>query len=240
MNALIIDDERLARNELRRLLEAHPFINIMGEAVNGEDAVEKINELKPDLVFLDIQMPGKNGFEVLTSLDKHVPEVIFTTAFDDYALKAFEFNAADYLLKPIEPARLADAIKRLSIEEEDRPQPLEIPSLLYESDRIFVKDGDRCWFVELGSVRLFESLGNYVRIYFDNHKPMVLRSLNSLEDRLDPKVFFRANRKHIINLKMIDSIEPYFSGGLLVKLKTGEKIEISRRQAIRFKDLMSL
>ena len=240
MNALIIDDERLARNELRRLLEAHPFIEIIGEAVNGEDAVEKINELKPDLVFLDIQMPGKNGFEVLTSLDKFVPEVIFTTAFDDYALKAFEFNAADYLLKPIEPARLADAIKRLSIEEEDRPAPLEVPSILHETDRIFVKDGDRCWFVELGHVRLFESLGNYVRIYFDNHKPMVLRSLNSLEDRLDPKVFFRANRKHIINLKMVDTIEPYFSGGLLVKLKTGEKIEISRRQAIRFKDLMSL
>lgn len=240
MNALIIDDERLARNELRRLLEAHPFINIIGEAVNGEDAVEKINELKPDLVFLDIQMPGKDGFEVLASLDKHVPEVIFTTAFDEYALKAFEFNAADYLLKPIEPARLSDAIKRLSVEEEDRPMPTSAPETLHEDDRIFVKDGDKCWFVALGNVRLFESLGNYVRIYFDNHKPMVLRSLNSLEDRLDPKVFFRANRKHIINLKMIDSIEPYFSGGLLVKLKTGEKIEISRRQAIRFKDLMSL
>lgn len=240
MNALIIDDERLARNELRRLLEAHPFINILGEAVNGEDAVEKINSMKPDLVFLDIQMPGKNGFEVLAALDKHVPEVIFTTAFDEYALKAFEFNAADYLLKPIEPARLAEAIKRLSIEEEDREVSIEAPSILHEHDRVFVKDGDKCWFVELGNIRLFESLGNYVRIYFESNKPMVLRSLNSLEDRLDPKVFFRANRKHIINLKMIDGIEPYFSGGLLVKLKTGEKIEISRRQAIRFKDLMSL
>lgn len=242
MNALIVDDERLARNELRRLLEVHENINIIGEAANGEEAVEKINSLKPDLVFLDIQMPGKTGFEVLTSLDEHIPEIIFTTAFDEYALKAFEFNAADYLLKPIEPQRLAEAIKRLSPDEPEAEGDKDhsAPEILKEDDRIFVKDGDKCWFITLGSVRLFESLGNYVRIYFDNHKPMVLRSLNSLEERLDSKTFFRANRKHIINLKMIDTIEPYFSGGLLVKLKTGEKIEISRRQAIRFKDLMSL
>lgn len=245
MKALIIDDERLARNELRRLLEAHPGIEIVGEAVNGEDALDKIAELKPDLLFLDIQMPGKNGFEVLAELESNMPDVIFTTAYDEYALKAFEFHAADYILKPIEPARLAEAIKRLEIENQPESEDDVNTSnlgkgILTEDDQIFVKDGDRCWFVRLGTVRLFESLGNYVRIYFDNNKPLILRSLNSLEERLDPKAFFRANRKHIINLKMIESIEPYFSGGLLVKLKSGEKIEISRRQAIKFKDMLSL
>jgi two-component system LytT family response regulator len=245
MKALIIDDERLARNELRRLLEAHPSIEIIGEAVNGEDALVKIADLKPDLLFLDIQMPGKNGFEVLSELESNMPDVIFTTAYDEYALKAFEFHAADYILKPIEPARLAEAIKRLEIENqpesEDDVNTTNLgKGILTEEDQIFVKDGDRCWFVKLGTVRLFESLGNYVRIYFENNKPLILRSLNSLEERLDPKAFFRANRKHIINLKMIESIEPYFSGGLLVKLKTGEKIEISRRQAIKFKDMLSL
>jgi two-component system LytT family response regulator len=245
MKALIIDDERLARNELRRLLEAHPIIEIIGEAVNGDDALDKIAELKPDLLFLDIQMPGKNGFEVLSDLEDNMPDVIFTTAYDEYALKAFEFHAADYILKPIEPARLAEAIKRLEIENqpesEDDVNTTNLgKGILTEDDQIFVKDGDRCWFVKLGTVRLFESMGNYVRIYFENNKPLILRSLNSLEERLDPKAFFRANRKHIINLKMIESIEPYFSGGLLVKLKTGEKIEISRRQAIKIKDMLSL
>ncbi|MES2387995.1 MAG: response regulator [Bacteroidota bacterium] len=252
MNTLIIDDERLARNELRRMLEAFPQINIIGEANNGPDAIEKINDLTPDLVFLDIQMPGKNGFEVLSALEDHIPEVIFTTAYDEHALKAFEFHAADYLLKPIDPQRLAEAIRRLepadsgktgeNAEDEEGDESFGGPStrVLMPDDQIFVKDGDKCWFIRLGTVRLFESLGNYVRIYFEHHKPLVLRSLNSLEERLDPRTFFRANRKHIINLRQIDSIEPYFSGGLLVKLHSGEKIEISRRQAIRFKDLMSL
>jgi two-component system, LytTR family, response regulator len=246
MNTLIIDDERLARNELRRLLEIYPQVNIIGEAVNGQDAIEKIKDLKPDLIFLDIQMPGKNGFEVLTALDEHVPEIIFTTAYDEYALKAFEFRAADYLLKPIDPSRLAEAIKRLEPADaaadtpENEAENVFANRILFPEDQIFVKDGDKCWFIRLSTVRLFESLGNYVRIYFDNYKPLVLRSLNSLEDRLDPKTFFRANRKHIINLRQIESIEPYFSGGLLVKLSSGEKIEISRRQAIKFKELMSL
>jgi len=244
MKAIIIDDERLARNELRRMLAAYPQIEVIDEASNGDEALAKIEELQPDLVFLDIQMPGKNGFEVLSSLTEAVPEVIFTTAYDEYALKAFEFHAADYLLKPIDPVRLSEAIKRLEIDnKEESTPPTSIASaakVLGENDQIFVKDGDKCWFIRLGSVRLFESLGNYVRIYFDNHKPLVLRSLNSLEERLDETLFFRANRKHIINLKMVESIEPYFSGGLLVKLSTGEKIEISRRQAIRFKELKSL
>jgi len=236
MKALIIDDERLARVELKRLLESHKEIMIVGEAVNVDDAKEKIETLKPDLLFLDIQMPGKTGFQLLEELET-VPHVIFTTAYDEYALKAFEVNALDYLLKPIEPKRLSEAIGKVS----EKIQKEEIPQTpLTENDRVFVKDGERCWFVRLCDVRLFESEGNYVRIFFNENKPLILRSLNSLDERLDPKTFFRANRKHIINLKWIDSIEPWLNGGLLVKLKGNDKIEVSRRQAVKFKEMLSL
>jgi two-component system LytT family response regulator len=241
MRTLIADDERLARNELRRLLENHPGIEIIDEAANGEEAVEKINRLRPELVFLDIQMPGKTGFEVLENLEEGVnPDVIFTTAFDEFALKAFEFDAIDYLLKPIEPARLEQALKKLEEDQSSVDDKMQVNRIFGENDQVFVKDGNKYWFIRLNTVRLFESIGNYVRIYFDQNKPLLLRSLNALEERLDQNVFFRANRKHIINLRMIESIEPYFSGGILVKLKGGEKVEISRRQAVRFKELLSL
>lgn len=239
MKALIIDDERLARVELKRLLSPYKEINIVGEAVNADDAAAKINELSPDLIFLDIQMPGKNGFELLEELDK-VPTVIFTTAYDEYALKAFEYNAMDYLLKPIEPKRLEDTVKKLiERERKDAIISQEVPALS-EDDQVFVKDGDRCWFVKLSTVKLLESEGNYVRLYFEENKPLILRTLNYLDERLDSKTFFRANRKHIINLKWIENIEPWLNGGLLVKLKGGHKIEVSRRQAIKFKDMLSL
>lgn len=250
MKALIIDDERLARNELKRLLEEFPKVEVIGEAANADEAIPMIEDELPDLIFLDIQMPGKNGFELLESLEGHVPEVIFTTAYDEYALKAFEVNALDYILKPIDNQRLAEAIQRVEEElqqtKKHSGEAKTDANTLTANDQVFVKDGEKCWFVKLGNVRLFESMGNYVRLHFDDQKPMILKSLNSLEDRLDGKVFFRANRKHIINLQFIDKIEPWFSGGLLVTLKghdkngTIEKIEISRRQSIKFKDLMSL
>ncbi len=243
MKALIIDDERLARNELKRLLENFPKIEVIGEAANADEAIQMIGELKPDLLFLDIQMPGKNGFQLLEALEDDAPEVIFTTAYDEYALKAFEYNALDYVLKPIDLARLSEAINRV-LDEAVR-QPHNMPHVerkaLGEDDQVFVKDGEKCWFVRLGKVRLFESMGNYVRLHFDDQKPLVLKSLNSLEERLDVNTFFRANRKHIVNLQWIEKIEPWFSGGLLITLRgSGEKIEISRRQAIRFKDMLSL
>ncbi len=239
MRAIIIDDERLARVELRRLLSPYKEINIIGEAVNVEDAISKISDLKPDLIFLDIQMPGKNGFELLEELDS-VPTVIFTTAYDEYALKAFEYNAMDYLLKPIEPKRLEATIKKIiEINRKNITDDSDHP-ILAEDDQVFVKDGERCWFVKLSTVRLFESEGNYVRLYFDDFKPLILRTLNYLDERLDSRTFFRANRKHIINLKFIENIEPWMNGGLLVKLKGGVKIEVSRRQAIKFKDMLSL
>ena len=239
MKALIIDDERLARVELRRLLAPFKEINIVDEAVNAEDALNKITELNPDLIFLDIQMPGKNGFELLEELDS-VPTVVFTTAYDEYALKAFEYNAMDYLLKPIEPRRLEETVKKVLEKNIKATAQASDTTALSEEDQVFVKDGDKCWFVKLNTVRLFESEGNYVRLYFEENKPLILRTLNYLDERLDNKVFFRANRKHIINLKWIESIEPWLNGGLLVKLKGGNKIEVSRRQAIKFKDMLSL
>ncbi len=239
---IIIDDERLARNELRKLLLDHPEIEIVSEATNAAEGIQKIDELQPDLIFLDIQMPGKTGFDMLAELER-APHVIFTTAYDEYALKAFEVNALDYLLKPIDPGRLADALHKLeNLEEKEISQADHSVSrgTLSDSDQVFVKDGERCWFVKLSDIRLFESVGNYAKVYFSSNKPLILKSLNALEERLDEKVFFRANRKHIVNLRMIEKVEPYFNGGLLLEIKGGEKIEVSRRQAVKFKEMMSL
>ena len=241
VTAIIIDDERLARNELKKLLEQHPEIQIIDEASGVDEGVEKIELARPDLIFLDIQMPGKTGFDLLGELEK-APKVIFTTAFDEFALKAFEVNALDYLLKPIDPSRLSDAIQKLQTELALEQASLiggSVRGPLTEADQVFVKDGEKCWFVKLAEIRLFESVGNYAKVYFSTHKPLILKSLNALEDRLDEHVFFRANRKHIINLHWIEKIEPYFNGGLLVELKGGEKIEISRRQTVKFKEMMS-
>jgi two-component system LytT family response regulator len=244
MKAIIIDDERLARAELRKLLQEFPEVEVIDEAANADEGIQKIETGNPDLIFLDIQMPGKTGFDLLSELD-HAPQVIFTTAYDEYALKAFEVNALDYLLKPVEPKRLADALQKLHATESSGNlhhsfSPEGPRTLLTEADQVFVKDGERCWFVKLSEIRLFESVGNYAKVFFGAHKPLILKSLNALEERLDERTFFRANRKHIVNLRMIEKIEPYFNGGLLLELKGGEKIEVSRRQTVKFKEMMSL
>jgi two-component system LytT family response regulator len=243
MKALLIDDERLARNELRRLLAAHPDVEIVGEAVDVEDALKKIPELKPALIFLDVQMPGADGFSLLEQLELPLPGVIFTTAYDEFAVKAFEFNALDYLLKPVDPNRLVAALERHRHRETVAPfeggaaQPVARLAL---EDKVFVREGDRCWFVPVKNLRLLESEGNYTRLYFDDQKPQLFRSLTAMEERLDPRNFFRANRKQVINLTWVEGIEPWFSGGLLVKLKGGPKVELSRRQAQDFRERMSL
>jgi two-component system LytT family response regulator len=245
MRALVIDDERLARKELINLLSQFDQVEVVGEANNVDDAKEKIEALSPDVVFLDIQMPEKTGFDLLEELD-NVPHVIFTTAYDEYALQAFQVNALDYLLKPVEQKRLGEAIERLqkklseSAEKHDETSAARQGNKLGLEDQVFVKDGDRCWFVKLSNVRLFESDGNYIKVYFDTFKPMIHKSLNALDERLDEKSFFRASRKHIINLSWVEAIEPWFNGGLVVTLKGGDRIEVSRRQAARFKDMMSL
>lgn len=240
MRALIVDDERLARKELMKLLEDHPMIEVVGEAMNADEAVQMVNDLNPDLLFLDIQMPGKNGFQLLEMLDS-VPLVVFTTAYDEFALKAFEVNALDYLLKPINPERLSETIAKLSEKERTKTASVNGPEKkLGLNDQVFVKDGDRCWFVSLSNVRLFESDGNYIKVYFDNNRPMIHKSLNALDEKLDERAFFRASRKHIVNLSWVEGIEPWFNGGLMVRLKGGDKVEVSRRQAAKFKDMMSL
>lgn len=246
MKALLIDDERLARNELRRLLAAFSDLEIVGEAANAKQARQQLATLSPDLIFLDVQMPGESGMELLESLEPPIPEVIFTTAFDEFAVKAFDLNALDYLLKPVDPVRLAAAVeklrtKRIGTAVNGEPAGEKVSrERLAADDKVFVREGDRCWFVEVKSIRLLESEGNYTRVHFDAAQPQLFRSLNAMEERLDPKYFFRANRRQIINLTWIDKIEPWFSGGLLVHLKGGAKVELSRRQAQEFREKMSL
>ncbi len=242
MKTLIVDDERLARQELKNLLNAVDDIEIIGEAVNADEAVQIIEDQKPELVFLDIQMPGKDGFELLEELT-FVPKVVFVTAYDEYAIKAFEVNAFDYLVKPVSTDRLIEAINKVkeSIELDLQKQgKKEASAELTGEDQVFLKDGDKCWFVALKDIRMFESDGNYVKVYFHKFRPLIHKSLNSLEEKLDKREFFRASRKYIINLKWVEGIESWFNGGLMVTLKGGERLEISRRQAVKFKEMMSL
>ncbi|TFW29472.1 LytR/AlgR family response regulator transcription factor [Duganella callida] len=234
MRALLIDDERLARAELRRLLAAHPDVEIVGEAANAADGVQQILALKPDLVFLDVQMPGGSGFDMLAALEE-APEVIFTTAFDQYALQAFEVNALDYLQKPIQATRMAAALQRCTARHQ---RGAAAPAA--GARKLFIKDGERCWFVALQDIRLFESDGNYTRVYFDRQQPLMLRSLNQLEEKLDPQQFFRANRRHIVNLDYVEQVEPNDAGGLDLTLRDRLQVEVSRRRAAQFKAIASL
>jgi two-component system LytT family response regulator len=243
MKAVIIDDERPARQELRTLLEEHAFIEICGEAENASTALKLIEETEPDLLFLDIQMPGKTGFDLLESLPPPHPHVIFTTAYDEYAVRAFEINALDYLMKPINPRRLQATLERLrdrTIVPAD-PSATNNSALVWtEQDRVFVRERDRCWFVPIKSIRMIESEGNHSRIHFDREQPLLHRTLGALEEKLPSNLFLRANRAQIINLSCVESIEPWFSGSLKVKLLGGPEIELSRRQAQLFRERMSL
>ncbi|MBD2724305.1 LytR/AlgR family response regulator transcription factor [Hymenobacter armeniacus] len=247
MKVLIVDDSRLARAELRRLLEAHPDVEVAGEARNAEEARAQLAAQPVDLLLLDIHMPGETGFELLASLEA-APPVVFTTAYDAHALRAFEVNALDYLLKPVQEARLGAALDKVRAQ-----QPADAPSAAVEAapvpapatpltaqDQVFVKDGERCWFVRLGEVRLFEINGSYTQIYFEQHRPLIPRTLSQLEARLDPKLFFRANRQQIINLNFVEGVEPWFSHSLRLTLRGGEVVEVSRQQSVRFRELLSL
>ena len=234
MKAIIIDDEPPARRELRRLLSDFPWIEIIGEAGNIAQAAPMIEALSPGLVFLDIQMPGGSGFDLLTRLE-HLPRVIFTTAHDEHAVRAFEVNALDYLLKPIDPARLAAALARVGSANATRP-----PQPDAALEQLFVRDGPRCWFVPLREVRLLTSEGNYVRLSWGKTQPLLGRALATLEQRLDPNRFFRANRRQIINLDFIENVELGVNGRLHVQLRDGPEVEISRRQARLFKTQMGI
>lgn len=231
MKALIVDDERLARLELLRLLRAHPEIEIVGEARNAAEAERKIKELRPDLIFLDVQMPARSGFELLQETP-NPPRVIFVTAYDQHALRAFEFGAADYLLKPIEPARLAQSLERLVAKSDVRQEPISSNAILSERDQVFLKDGERCWFVRVSEIRLLESEGNYTRVYFRELRPLLPRTLHALEARLDPKFFLRASRRHLVNVRFIVRVEPAVDGGLNLHLDARDPaVKVSRRRA---------
>jgi two-component system LytT family response regulator len=238
MKTIIVDDERLAREELKRLLSKYEELEIIGEYKNAIEAREAIETQSPDLVFMDVQMPGENGLDLLSSL-KNPPRTVFVTAYDEYAMRAFELNAYDYLMKPVDEERLDDVYNRLK-EENKVPQSVAEASTLKSGDKVFIKDGEKVWFVPMDDIRYFESEGNYVKVHFDRFRPLILRSLNSLEERTDDQMFFRVNRKFIINLNHVVNIENWFNGGLQVEMSCGLKIEISRRQTIKFKDQFSL
>jgi two-component system LytT family response regulator len=234
MKALIVDDEPLARLELRRLLAAFAWVQVVGEAANIDEARVQIETLAPDLAFLDVQMPGGTGFDLLARLDRP-PRVVFTTAYDHYAVKAFEVSALDYLLKPIEPERLAAALAKVRQAPSRRATSSDLPL-----EQLFVRDGPRCWFLPVREVSLLVAEGNYVRLYWGNERPLLGRSLAAIEEKLDAKTFFRANRQQIVNLEFVQNVKLGSGGRLLAKLRDGPDVEISRRQARLFRTRMTV
>lgn len=239
MKALIIDDERLARSALRRLLNAHPEVKVIGEAANPDEAIRAIDKSSPDVLFLDVEMPGGSGFDLLENLED-VPAVIFTTAYDEYAVRAFEVSALDYLVKPITAERLAAALGRAQralaaiLKERSNVQGASAVR------QIFVRDGDRCWIVRLADISLMESEGNYTRLHFGGNAPLVFRSLTAIEQRLSSATFFRANRSQIVNLGWIEAVENDIDGRLSVRLRNAKQVAISRRQSRSLRRLFSL
>ncbi|WP_345952682.1 LytTR family DNA-binding domain-containing protein [Mucilaginibacter sp. PAMB04168] len=236
IKAVIVEDSRLARIEIKELLRAHNDVLLVGEADSADKALELIRLVKPDLVFLDIHLPGASGFEILERLE-HLPAVIFTTAFEHYAFQSYDYHAIDYLLKPIVPERLARAIRKACTHFGVNTTSPAGDDLQH---RIFIKDQHKTWLVPLGNVRLFESKGNYVQVFFDDQNPLMLRSLQQLEDTLDPKQFMRINRQQIINLKHILKVGRTFGNRLKVTLSDGATAEVSRRQVAKFRERVEL
>jgi two-component system LytT family response regulator len=230
----LLDDEFLALEELKILINPFDSLEIVGSSDRVEDAIKMCNKLNPDLIILDINMPGKNGFEFLEALEQ-VNEVIFVTAYDEFALKAFEINALDYLLKPLNPERLTEAIDRFLLKSEKVEN--KESNRLSENKKIFIKDGETCHFVPISKIFLLESVGNYVRVHYENEKPLLHKSLSYLEQKLPEDVFFRANRQFIINLNFIKKIEPYFNSTLLVEMQSNHKIDLSQRQSAKFREI---
>lgn len=241
MRTVIVDDERLARLELRRLLTKHPDIELCGEAANATAALELCDRERPQLLLLDVEMPGRNGFDLLAALPPPHPQVIFVTAFDSFALRAFEVNALDYLMKPVSPPRLASALDRVRGAAPPSRESATATALpLRESDRVFVREGDRCWFVPVGSIPLLEANGNHTRIHLGSATPLIFRTLISMEERLPRELFLRANRSQLINLEHVASIEPWFSSTIRVRLTNGSDVEFSRRQTQLFRERRAL
>lgn len=237
IKAVIVEDSRLARNELKELLKPYEEIEVLGEAENVDLGVELIKNTDPDVLFLDINMPEKDGFELLEMLDE-VPITIFTTAFDEYAIKSFEYNALDYLLKPINQKRFDVAISKAKERLAGKTDVADNKKL-NEHSQIFIKDGEKCWLLKIGKISHFEIEGNYTRVFFDDQRPLLYKSLNQIEDKLPESSFFRVNRQQLVNTNFINNVVPWFNGKLKLTMQNGDEIEVSRRQSYLFKDKMS-
>ena len=245
LRVLIVDDTRLARQELRTLLADLPDIELLGEADDVPAAQAAIARLRPDLVLLDIQMPSGTGFDVIDGLDS-VPLVVFTTAYDQYAVRAFEANALDYLVKPVDASRLAAALQRARARLpeaclSEAPWLGAAPrGLLGADDQVFLREGERCWFVALREISRIVVDGNYARVWFRNECALLARSLSAIEARLDPALFFRANRNTLVNLRAVKAIDLAVNDGFELELKDGSRIEVSRRQSRELRERLAL
>lgn len=237
IRTLIVDDERLARAELKRLLASIPDIEIVGEAADANHAKQLIDELEPELIFLDIEMPECSGLELAATLQPGM-HFVFCTAYNSHALDAFALNALDYLVKPVDPLRLDKTIQRA---KHALAQPSAAPNLtpqnyLPDSHGILLKFGESSRIVRLAEIYRFESIGNHTAVYCPTGKSYVLSSLSKIELRLDPAVFFKASRADIIRLDAIERIEAGMApGSLVAMLQDGQQVDVSRRQALQLK-----
>lgn len=236
IKTILIDDEPLAIAELQNMLKTHDDIEVVAVCYDAKEALSKIQEMEPQLVFLDINMPGKSGFDLLSDLDE-APEVIFVTAYDQFAIKAFEVNALDYILKPVNPDRLKEAVGKIKKKLSNTKLQEEKLTI---NKRIFIKDGEQCFFVPLSEIYFIESVGNYARVYYKDKRPLLHKSLNYLEEKLPDEFFFRASRQQMFNISFVKGIIPYFSNTLQVELEGGIKIDLSQRQSVKFKDKMGV
>lgn len=229
LNAIIIDDERMARQELLRLLKKHPNITVVEQAENIDEGFEEIQKHQPDIIFLDIEMPGGTGLSLAEKLNGEIP-IVFCTAYDEFAVDAFALNAVDYLVKPIVPERLAETIEKLA--EKESPT---IEAILDDNFKLMVKFNDHMKIIPLGDIICFESVGNHAAIYTSQGKAYLHSSLNKIESRLNSNNYFRASRLHIVRLDAISQLEQNINHGLSAEMNDGKVIEISRRQASKLK-----
>lgn len=232
INAVIIDDERLARNELKRLLLKHPEITVVAEAENITGGYEQIKSHSPDVVFLDIEMPGGTGLQLAEQLKGKYP-LVFCTAYDEFAVDAFSLNAADYLVKPVNPKRLAQTLVKLA------GQPKGEITRLNDDFKLMVKFNDTMRIIRLADIFRFQSIGNHAALYTRFGKGYIESSLNKIEARLCPDVYFRASRGEILRLDAIEEMEQTIGYGLNARLVNGDEVEVSRRQASKLKQQMA-
>ncbi len=229
MKAIIVEDSELARLELGNLLKKEKKLTVLGMAGNGEEAIRMIDKENPDLIFLDIHLPDMNGFEVLNEI-KASPKVIFTTAYDEYAVKSFEYDTIDYLLKPIKKERLEKAIKKVVLEEK---------TIFSLENSVLIKDSDQYHVAQLKDIELFQTEGNYTQVFYNDQKPLLHKPLSVIEERLDPTFFFRVNRQEIVSLQHVVHVEKWFKGKLKLRMKCGQEVEVSERRGVKLKELLS-